>query len=245
MKKDEEGVSLPKRPSIKNWAEADRPIEKMIQTGRRALSEVELLAILISSGTKEENALDVALRLWEMKDRNLDELSKCSIQELAQYKGIGMSKAAKIVAALELSRRKDSAKQPRIKQFQVASSRDAYLVIQKYLIDLRHEEFWVLLLNSANRVIATQQLSVGVANATLVDPKRVYKIALDYHACALIFAHNHPSGVLKPSKPDIELTKKLVAGAKLFDMNVLDHLIIGDKDYISMADSGIMEKISV
>ncbi len=242
--KSEEEISLPKKPSIKDWPEADRPIEKMIQSGRRSLSEVELLAIIISSGTKESSALDVALRLWEVVEKNLDELSKYSVHELAQYKGIGLSKAAKIVAAMELARRKASARALRIKEFQVTNSRDAYLVIRKSLIDLRHEEFWVLLLNSAHKVIGTQQLSVGVSNATLVDPKKVFKLALDYHACALIFAHNHPSGVLKPSHHDLELTKKLLSIGKLFDINVLDHLIIGDRDYLSMADAGLMEKIS-
>ncbi|RZK50433.1 MAG: DNA repair protein RadC [Pedobacter sp.] len=242
--KKEEGVSLPKKSSIKNWDEADRPIEKMIQSGRRAMSEVELLAILISSGTKEENALDVAQRIWEVASSNLNDLSKLTIHELAQYKGIGMAKAAKIVAALELSRRKPNAKTPRIRQFQVGSSRDAYVIMMKHLLDLRHEEFWMIMLNGAHKVIGTQQLSVGVSNATLVDPKKVYKLALDYHAAALIFAHNHPSGMMKPSEPDIDLTKKLVLAGKLFDINVLDHIIVGDRDYVSMADEGIMERIS-
>lgn len=222
--------------SIKAWAEADRPREKLLQKGRQQLSKAELLAILIGSGSAEESALHLAQRILKAVDENLHELGKCTIAELMQFKGIGAAKAVTIAAALELGRRRelsDVRNRP-----QVRSSRDGFNAIAPLLMDLPHEEFWMLLLNRANRVLSRVQVSSGGMAGTVVDARIVFRKALEGKACSVILAHNHPSGNLHPSQADIDLTKKLKSAGQLLDITVLDHLIISERGYYSFADEG-------
>lgn len=224
--------------SIKTWAEEDRPREKMLLKGRHSLSEAELLAILIGSGSKEESAVGLAQRILHSVENNLHKLGKSSLSELMKFKGIGQAKAISIAAALELGRRRQLS-QIRSKP-QITSSREAFQVIAPLLMDLPHEEFWILLLNRANRVIAREQVSIGGVSGTVVDAKIIFRKAIEGNACSLILCHNHPSGNLQPSQADIDLTHKLVAAGKHLDILVLDHLIIAETGYYSMADEGVI-----
>ena len=224
--------------SITRWAEEDRPREKMMLKGLSALTDAELLAILIGSGTKGESAVALAQRILSNVENNLHDLGKCSTKDLQRFKGVGEAKAVTIAAALELGRRRqlsDLRHRPRI-----SSSRDAYNVIAALLSDLHHEEFWLLLLNRANEVFARERLSIGGTSGTVVDLKLVLKTALDARASGFIAIHNHPSGNLEPSKADIELTEKLKQGGRILDLPLLDHLIISERGYYSFADEGIL-----
>lgn len=230
-------MTNPYQPSsITRWAEEDRPREKMLLKGLSALSDAELLAILIGSGTVGETAVALGQRILASVDNNLHELGKRSLKELQNFKGVGEAKAISIAAALELGRRRqlsDLRERPRI-----SSSRDAYQAIAPLLTDLHHEEFWLLLLNRANEVFARQRLSTGGASGTVVDLKMVIKAALDARASGFIAIHNHPSGNLEPSRADIELTEKLKQSGKIMDLPMLDHLIVSERGYYSFADEG-------
>ncbi len=222
--------------AITAWAEADRPREKMQLKGKQALSDAELLAILIGSGTVGESAVALAQRILGSVDQNLHELGKRSLHELQRFKGVGEAKAITIAAALELGRRRqmsDLRERPR-----VGSSRDAFQAIAPLLTDLHHEEFWLLLLNRANEVFARERLSSGGMGGTVVDVKLVLKAALDARATAIIAVHNHPSGNLQPSQADIDLTKKLQQAGALLEIPLLDHLIVSERGYYSFADEG-------
>lgn len=224
--------------TIKAWAEEDRPREKLLSKGRRHLSNAELIAILLGSGSREETAVSLAKRVLQSVENDLDRLGKQSIAELMKFKGIGEAKAISIAAATELGRRRQSTdikEKPVIK-----SSKDAADILAPMLMDLPHEEFWVLFLNNSNRVIGKEQLSSGGTNKTIVDTKIVFRKAIESLASAVIFFHNHPSGNRKPSQADLDLTKKLSAGGKLLEISVLDHLIIAGNDYYSFADEGLM-----
>ena len=222
--------------AITAWAEEDRPREKMLLKGKQALSDAELLAILIGSGTVGESAVAVAQGILASVGFNLHELGKRSLPDLKKFKGIGEAKAITIAAALELGRRRqlsDLRERPRI-----SHSRDAFNTIAPLLTDLQHEEFWLLLLNKANEVFARQQLSTGGMSGTVVDIKMVLKAAIEAGAAAFIAIHNHPSGNLQPSQADIELTRKLKQSGAVIDMPLLDHLIVSDRGYYSFADEG-------
>ncbi len=224
--------------SITDWAEEDRPREKMLLKGRQSLSDAELLAILLGSGTVGESAVSLAQRVLASVENNLHELGKRSILELQRFKGVGEAKAISIAAALELGRRRqmsDLRERPR-----VATSRDAFNVIAPLLTDLHHEEFWLLLLNKACEVFAREKLSTGGSAGTVADVKLAFKIALDARASAIIAVHNHPSGNLKPSDADIDLTKKLKEAGKILDLTLLDHLIVSERGYYSFADEGVI-----
>ena len=224
--------------SITSWAEEDRPREKMLLKGRQALTDAELIAILIGSGTVGESAVTLAQRILASVDSNLQDLGKRSLSDLQQFKGVGEAKAITIAAALELGRRRqlsDLRERPRI-----ASSRDAFNVIAPLITDLYHEEFWLLLLNRNHEVIASKQLSTGGSSGTVVDIKLVLKTALEARATAFIALHNHPSGSLKPSQEDIILTKKLHQSGQLLDLPLLDHLIVSERGYYSFADEGAL-----
>jgi DNA repair protein RadC len=223
---------------IKAWAEDDRPREKMVQKGRHQLTDAELLAILIGSGTRSESALGLAQRILRSVDNDLNELGRRSIHDLMQFKGVGQAKALSIAAALELGRRRHVAEVRR--RPQVRGSRDAFQLLSGVLEDLPHEEFWVLLLNRANRVIGREQISSGGTAGTVVDSKIVFRKALESRASGLILSHNHPSGQLHPSQADIDLTRKLKEGAGLLDISILDHLIVGERNYFSFADEGML-----
>jgi DNA repair protein RadC len=227
--------NLPHR-SIATWAEEDRPREKMLLKGKNALSDAELIAILLGSGSRGESAVELAKQILATVDNNLHDLGKKTLSELQRFKGVGEAKAVAIAAALELGRRRqlsDLRERPRI-----SNSRDAFQAIASLLADLQHEEFWLLLLNKANEIMARQRLSTGGQAGTVADVKMVFKEALDAKAAAIIAVHNHPSGHLKPSEADIELTRKLKEAGKILDLPLLDHLIVSERGYFSFADEG-------
>jgi DNA repair protein RadC len=223
--------------SIKAWAEEDRPREKLSAQGRRALTDAELIAILIGSGSRNETAVELSKRILHHYDNDLNKLGKASIAELSNFKGIGEAKAISIIAALEIGRRRNDEAVKEIER--IGGSKDAYNIIKRYLVDLNHEEFWILLIGQNNRVLGKEFISKGGLTTTIVDPKVIFSVALQYSAASIMMAHNHPSGNLKPSQQDIALTKKVVEAGKMLDILVLDHLIIGDNSYYSMADEGV------
>ena len=224
--------------SIKAWAEEDRPREKLNSQGRRALSDAELIAILIGSGSRNESAVELSKRILHHYDNDLQKLGKVSVSELSKFKGIGEAKAISIIAALELGRRRDDTeiKAPEI----VNGSRSVYNVLKRHLVDLNHEEFWILLLSRNCKIIAKELISKGGLSGTVADPKVIFGIALQHQASSIILAHNHPSGNLKPSQQDIDLTKKIHAAGRILDIGVLDHLIITDGGFFSFADEELL-----
>lgn len=224
--------------TIKSWAEEDRPREKLMLKGRHVLSDAELIAILISSGNAEETAVELSKRILAGAENNLNELSRQSVHDLIKYKGIGEAKAISIVAALELGRRRKT--EENLKRGQITSSKDAVDIFQPLLGDIAHEEFWILFLNRANHVIGKNHVSSGGMTGTVVDPKMIFKAALDAKAVSIILCHNHPSGNVKPSQQDTDLTKKIVAAGKLMEISVLDHVIVAQGAFFSFADEGMM-----
>ena len=228
----------PTKLSITEWAEEDRPREKLLNKGAQALSDADLLAILLRSGSREETAVSLAQRVLKACDNDLNELGRQTPAFLMRFKGLGEAKALTVLAALELGRRRqltDVKDRP-----QVRSSRDAYHAIFTTIADLPHEEFWVLMLNRANRIISRERVSIGGISGTVVDARIVFKRALDMLACSIVLCHNHPSGNLSPSQADINLTKKMKAAGQTLDIQVVDHLIISDKGYYSFADEGLL-----
>ena len=224
--------------SIKQWAKDDRPREKLLLKGAESLSDSELLAILIVNGTKSKTAIDLAKEIMVLGKNNLPELGKLSVKELMKIKGIGEAKAITIVAALEIGRRRQ-AMNYREKAL-MTSSNDVANYLQSLLKDYRHEVFAVLFLNRANKINHFQIISEGGITGTVADPRIILKKALEEDAVSIILCHNHPSGSLKPSGADQELTKKIKEAAKFFDIKVLDHLIVSDAGYYSFADEGIL-----
>ncbi len=224
--------------SIKNWNEDDRPREKLMLKGRASLSDAELIAILIGSGSRNESAVSLSQRILASVSNNLSELGRCTLSELMQFKGIGQAKAITIAAALELGRRRRNGEA--LERKKITSSRSVFEYIQPLLGDLAHEEFWVLFLNNSNKVIKSEQLSKGGITGTIVDVRLAFKQALQLGAVSIILAHNHPSGTLKPSQADIQLTKKIKTAGESLDIKVLDHLIITEKAYFSFADENML-----
>jgi DNA repair protein RadC len=227
-----------KNLTIKQWAEDDRPREKLVIKGRHSLSDAELLAIMIGSGTKEDSAVELARRILTAAGDSVSTLAKLSVNDLMQHKGIGLARAVTIAAAMEIGkRRSESAVMEKEK---ITCSRDAFEILQSVLADQPYEEFWIIILNKANRVISKQCISEGGISGTVVDPKKIYKIALDQHASSIIMGHNHPSGNIQPSEADHKITRKVKDAGGLLDISVLDHLIIGDGKYYSFADEGMI-----
>jgi len=224
--------------NIKDWSAQDQPREKLLAQGRKALSDAELIAILIGSGTRNESAVELSKKILASVNNDLVALARLEVPDLTQFKGIGNAKAISIVAALELGRRrKGTDKNVKLK---ITSSNDAYMVLLPKMQDLSTEEFWVLMLNRQNEIIDLKQISSGGVAGTVVDPKVIFKQALQALASGIILSHNHPSGNLKPSKADLAITKKLKAAGETLEINVLDHLIISEQGYYSFADEGIM-----
>lgn len=224
--------------SIKDWAEDDQPREKLLHKGPAALSNAELIAILIGSGNTDESAVELSKRIMMEVNDNFGELARLTIQDLQKYKGIGEAKAITIAAALEMGRRRNTSmlnEKPQAKD-----SKTAFILLQKELGDLNYESFCILLLNRANKVLKTIRISDGGLTGTVVDPRKVFKIALDNNATSIILGHNHPSGQLTPSEADIQLTRKMKEAGVVLDLPVLDHIIVGDGNYYSFADEGIM-----
>ena len=223
---------------ITTWAEDDRPREKMLLKGKNVLSDAELIAILIGSGNRKESAVDLSKRILSDHNNDLYRLGITSLSELQKYNGIGEAKAISIAAALELGRRRKETERKEV--VTIVSSQSAFEVLRPYFQDLQHEEFWTIHLNRANRVLVCENLSKGGIAGTVVDPKLVFKRALELQSSSIILAHNHPSGNLKPSQQDNDITKKLSDGGKILDINIFDHLIVNDYQYFSFADDGIL-----
>ena len=224
--------------SIKNWSQHDQPREKLRDKGKTILSDAELLAILIGSGTKDESAVDLCKRILASVDNNLNALGKLSIKQLMQFKGIGEAKAISIVGALELGRRRRQ--EDVVSLNKITSSKTVFEIMQPIIGELPHEEFWILYLNNSNKIIHKNQLSKGGITGTLVDVRLVLKNALENGATSLILCHNHPSGTLKPSQADKNITQKLKQASESLDIKVLDHLIITEHSYFSFADEELM-----
>ncbi|MBP1839022.1 RadC family protein [Formosa algae] len=224
--------------SIKNWSQDDQPREKLLYKGQAALSDAELVAILIGSGNREESAVDLTKRILGSVDHNLRALGKLSIKQLMAFKGIGEAKAIAIAAAMELGRRRGG--EEAVKQNKITSSASVFEIMQPILGELAHEEFWIIYLNNSNAILQKQQLSKGGITGTLVDVRLTLKMALELGATALILVHNHPSGTLKPSVADKQITQKLKTAASSLDIKVLDHVIITEHSYFSFADENEM-----
>ncbi|MCV9388695.1 RadC family protein [Reichenbachiella ulvae] len=224
--------------TIKKWAEEDRPREKLILKGKATLSDAELIAILIGSGTAKMSAVQVSQEILASTENNLNQLAKLSLHDLKKFNGIGEAKAIAIIAALEIGRRrKESEPQKRVK---ILSSEDLYQYMKANLLDLPHEEFWVCYLNRANQVIKKEQISTGGVSGTVVDSKIIFKRALEELASSIVLVHNHPSGNIQPSQQDIQLTKKLKEAGRILEIPVIDHIIFTDHNYFSFADSAIL-----
>jgi DNA repair protein RadC len=224
--------------SIKSWAEDDRPREKLINKGKIALSDAELIAILIGSGSRNESAVELSKRVLKSCNNSLSELGKKSIAELVQHKGIGEAKAISILSALELGRRrKDTEAYARAK---ISCSRDAFEVFRPYLQDLPHEEFWIITLNRSNQIIKPYKISQGGIASTIADTRLIFLKAVEDKASSIILGHNHPSGNQNPSSEDHNLTRKIKEAGKILDIAVLDHLIFAENSYYSFADENFI-----
>jgi DNA repair protein RadC len=223
---------------ITDWAEEDRPREKLLLKGKEALSDAELIAILLGSGTVSLSAVDLAKQILQAANNNLNDLAKLSLKDLQKFKGIGEAKAISIVSALELGRRR-KASEP-LKRPKITSSQDVYELMKPHLWDLPYEEFWILLLNQANIVLKKTKISVGGVAGTVADPKLILKAALEELASGIVLVHNHPSGNLQPSQADINLTHKIKEGAKWMDIKLIDHLIFTDQNCYSFLESGLL-----
>ncbi|RAR74289.1 RadC family protein [Flavobacterium aciduliphilum] len=222
---------------INQWAEDDRPREKFLLKGKSSLSDSELLAILIGSGSRNESAVQLCQRILFSTNNNLNQLGKLSIQQLTTFKGIGEAKAIAIAAALELGRRRRAEETQELRK--ISSSKAVFEIMQPIIGELPHEEFWVLYLNNSNKVLYKAQISKGGLTGTVVDSRLIFKTALEYNATSLILAHNHPSGKLVPSEADIAVTKKIKEAGKQLEIQVLDHVIVTETAHYSFNDAGI------
>ncbi len=223
---------------IKSWAEDDRPREKMLSKSSKALSDAELLAIIIGSGTKDLSAVELSRHILNKASNNLSELARLRLHDLMQFKGIGTAKAIKINAVMELGRRRRMSEA--IRKNEIVTSKDAFEVMQPLIGDLPHEEFWIIVLTRNNRIHKTISVSEGSLAGTVADPKKIFRLALENNAAAIILCHNHPSGQTQPSNSDIKITKKCKESGISLDMPVLDHMIITSDRYFSFADNGLL-----
>ncbi|MEE4215874.1 MAG: DNA repair protein RadC [Bacteroidales bacterium] len=223
---------------IKDWALEDRPREKLLYKGISSLSDAELLAILLGSGSNDKSAVDLAREILSIASNNLHRLGKLDVHDLVKLKGIGTAKAINIMAALELGRRRKSAEI--IEAAKIRSSNDVYTIFNPLLADLTHEEFWLLYLNRSNKILSRHKLSQGGVSGTITDVRLIIKKALELLASSMIICHNHPSGNLDPSEADNRITQKIKEAAACFDINLLDHVIVTDNGYYSYADSGAL-----
>lgn len=224
--------------SIKFLAEDDRPREKFLLKGKTSLSDSELLAIILGSGNNEDSAVELARKILASVGNNWQNLSKLSIKDLMKFKGIGEAKAISVAATLEIGRRKASQEMP--EKTSISSARDSYNVFSQHLSDLRTEEFWAIFLNQKNQIVYKTQISKGGISGTLVDVRVLFRIALEHFATSIIVAHNHPSGSLKPSLEDIQITKSIKNAGEILNVTLLDHLIIGDNSFLSFAEEGLL-----
>lgn len=223
--------------TIKSWSEEDRPREKLSLRGKGALTDAELFAILLHTGTKELTAVELAQLILKKADNNLNKLSKLSISDLMEIKGVGPAKAISVVAAMEIGRRRKGSEME--KTSMVNTSKAAYEIIYPHLADLNHEEFWVIYLDIRGKLLGVKNISSGGLTQTLCDLKIIFNHALRLFSPSIVLCHNHPSGNLKPSDQDIKLTKKVRTAGEILDIKILDHIIVGIEDYYSFADNGI------
>ncbi|MCW3075952.1 MAG: hypothetical protein JWO32_561 [Bacteroidetes bacterium] len=230
--------TLNKHLSIKLLAENDRPREKLATLGRHNLSDAELLAIILGSGNRNETAVQLAQRMLSENKNNMNALAKLGLNELKKYKGVGEAKAVNIAAAFELGRRRINHDDGG--NIKITSSQIAYSLLARFLGDLPHEEFWILILNRANKVVKEECISKGGISSTVVDARLICKSAIENNASGIILAHNHPSGQLVPSHEDKNITKRLKEALQMFDIALLDHIIVGDQDYFSFGDEGLL-----
>jgi len=228
----------PPKLTIKNWSEEDQPREKLMLKGKSTLSNAELIAILIGSGNSDSSAVELSRQILDTFGNNLSELSKKNIHDLMKFKGIGEAKAISIIAALELGRRRKDSDKPDKKI--IGSSRSVYDLMYESMVDLSHEEFWVVFLNRANGVIKKDRISIGGISGTVADVRMIMKMSIECLSCGIILVHNHPSGSFQPSLADKQLTQKLKEAGKLLDVPVLDHVIFTDNGYFSFADEGLL-----
>ena len=222
---------------IRSWSEDDKPREKLMLKGKSALSDAELIAILIGSGSRDESAVELSKKILKSVDNNLNALGKLSVSQLMNFKGIGEAKAISIIAALELGRRRRV--EEAVELTKITSSKMIFEVMQPIIGELAHEEFWIVYLNNSNKIISKSQLSKGGITGTLVDVRLVFKMALEMGATGLILCHNHPSGTLTPSDADKQITRKLKLAGDSLEIKVLDHLIVTENNYFSFVDEGI------
>lgn len=227
-----------KKLRIKEWAAEDRPREKLLSKGISALSDAELLAILIHSGNRDETAVELSQKILGSVQNNLNEMGKMTVRDLQKFKGMGQAKAIAVVAAMELGKRRSS--KGGIEKKQILKSADIFELLGPYLGDLPYEEFWVLFLNRSNRLIEKQKISQGGISGTVTDVRIILRHAIELQASSMIVCHNHPSGGLKPSQSDIDITKKLAEAGKIMDVKLLDHLIVTDTSFFSFADEGML-----
>lgn len=226
------------RISIRNWSVEDRPREKMMSKGIQSLSDSELIALLIGSGTREVSAVELARQILNKADNSLDKLGKLSVADLKKLKGIGQARAISIAAALELGRRRTLSESP--EACKISGSADVFNMMQSLLADLPHEEFWILILNRSNRVVDKRRISQGGISGTVTDIRMILKMTLEQLGTSLILCHNHPSGNLQPSDADLAITRRLKESAALMDITVLDHIIIAGRKYFSFADDSLI-----
>lgn len=224
--------------TIKSWALDDRPREKLVAKGKQALSDAELIAILIGSGNRDESAVGLSKRILKSVEGNINSLAKLSLEKLIEFKGIGEAKAIGIITALELGKRRQL--EIALEKPKITSSKNVFHLMQPIIGDIEHEEFWVLFLNNSNKVLAKTQISKGGLTATIVDVRLLFKRALELTSVGIIVCHNHPSGKLEPSNADKQITQKIKQAGVTLDIKLLDHLIVTQKSYFSFADEGIM-----
>lgn len=229
---------MPEKLNITDWAIEDRPREKLIAKGRQNLTDAELIAILIGSGNTEETAVELAKRILNSVENNLNALGQLTVNTLMKFKGIGEAKAISIVAALELGRRRKLSDV--LERKKITSSKTVFELMNPVLADLTHEEFWVIFLNRNNKVIDKQRIGQGGIHGTIADTRLIMKAAIEKLATSIILCHNHPAGSLKPSDADKYLTKKIVEAGKILDIAVLDHIIIGNEEYFSFKDKALI-----
>lgn len=224
--------------TIKDWSVEDRPREKLLKSGVQSLSNAELLALLIGSGTRENNAVDLARNILASVRNNLYDLGKLKTEELIEIRGIGLARAITLQAALELGTRRNGSYGE--EKILISNSGSAYELLYPIIGELEHEEFWIIILNRAHRVLKTEKISQGGLTGTVIDTRMILKHALDKRATSIIISHNHPSGNKTPSEADISITKKIKSAAEIMDIMVLDHVIVAGKTYFSFADEGLM-----
>ena len=234
----EDGKNYENRIPMRYWAEDDLPSQKLLLKGNGSLSDAELLSIIIGTGVSGENSLDIAMKTLSICGNNLCEFWKFSVSDLQKIKGIGEKRAVKIAAMFALARRRNESEV--IFKNKISKSQDAFEIFHSLMGDLPYEEFWLLLLNRANRVIKKVKISEGGISGTVVDPKKIFQICLEQHATSILLGHNHPSGAVTPSEADNKITKKIKDCGLLLDVAVLDHIIVGDDQFYSFADEGAL-----